>query len=540
MMGRPTFSELLSRADDETLQDLVGSHAVRLLSALDPQLATPANLRRLCLHFHSPEALLTDPESRSHLLALLRIEHAVALTVELGLVSRAPYDTLKVIRIRKNSIRQRQLLNFFGIVPHDEESRFRSGPLTDTPSQYGLFDHQRVAQRQVLDALQLPDKRVLLHMPTGAGKTRTAVHVVSTELRRREPTVVIWLAYSEELCDQAATEFERAWSYLGDRNIHIYRFWGSHRDLAIEDVTDGFMVAGLAKSYERAKRDSEFIARLADRTSLVVIDEAHQAIADTYRFLLDYIVNRNAQTALLGLTATPGRSWNHPSIDEELSAFFRRNKVALRVPGYDNPVDYLIDHGYLARPSFRPLPYHSAEHFDMHQMSSLASSLDIPESVLRRLAEDDQRNLIVVNAVENLIRTHHRILVFAATVDHARLIAAVLQARGIDASTVTAATPADERSRIIVRYKNNDPEPRVLCNYAVMTAGVDAPITSAVVIARPTKSLVLYSQMVGRAIRGPRVGGNAEAEIVTVVDTSLPGFGNMATAFENWEDVWND
>lgn len=51
---------------------------------------------------------------------------------------------------------------------------------------------------------------------------------------------------------------------------------------------------------------------------------------------------------------------------------------------------------------------------------------------------------------------------------------------------------------------------------------------------------MLYTQMVGRATRGPRAGGNEEAEIVTVVDTALPGFGNMADAFGNWEDVWSD
>jgi len=80
----------------------------------------------------------------------------------------------------------------------------------------------------------------------------------------------------------------------------------------------------------------------------------------------------------------------------------------------------------------------------------------------------------------------------------------------------------------------------VLCNFGVLTTGFDAPQTSAVVISRPTRSLVLYSQMVGRAIRGPRAGGNREAEITTVVDTALPGFGDVAEAFTNWEDVWNE
>jgi superfamily II DNA or RNA helicase len=73
----------------------------------------------------------------------------------------------------------------------------------------------------------------------------------------------------------------------------------------------------------------------------------------------------------------------------------------------------------------------------------------------------------------------------------------------------------------------------------VLTTGFDAPRTSAAVIARPTKSLVLYSQMVGRAIRGVRAGGNETAVIVTVVDQGLPGFNSVADAFTNWEDIWD-
>ena len=78
----------------------------------------------------------------------------------------------------------------------------------------------------------------------------------------------------------------------------------------------------------------------------------------------------------------------------------------------------------------------------------------------------------------------------------------------------------------------------ILVNYGVLTTGFDAPKASAVVIARPTRSLVLFSQMVGRAIRGPKAGGTEACEVVTVVDPSLPGFGDVAAAFLNWEDVW--
>src|SRR3546814_20134290 len=76
--------------------------------------------------------------------------------------------------------------------------------------------------------------------------------------------------------------------------------------------------------------------------------------------------------------------------------------------------------------------------------------------------------------------------------------------------------------------------PIVMCNFGVLTTGFDAPSTSAAVIARPTRSLVLYSQMVGRAPRGVKAKGNATAELVTVVDPHLPGFGDVAEASEHW------
>ena len=80
----------------------------------------------------------------------------------------------------------------------------------------------------------------------------------------------------------------------------------------------------------------------------------------------------------------------------------------------------------------------------------------------------------------------------------------------------------------------------VMFNYGVLTAGFDAPRTRCVIIARPTTSLVLYSQMAGRAMRGLRAGGNRTAEIMTVADTDLPGFGSVTDAFTNWEDLWSN
>lgn len=530
------FDQLLARADDEVLQELVGSSTVRLLNLLDPKFSSASQLRGLVAQLHPAEELLRHPVSRQAILDLLGRPEAVALASALGLAGDDPYTALREAKFRKGSQAEQTMFRELDVVPAEPPETSPVPGEREQSAQYSLFGHQRLAARRVQALLDSTPNRAVLHMPTGAGKTRTAMHLVARELRRREPDLVVWLAFSEELCEQSAEEFESAWDRLGDRPTTVYRYWGN-RSLSIDDIGDGLMVAGLAKLFQAAKRGSQFITRLADRTSLVIIDEAHQAIAESYRTVLEILVDRNPGTRLLGLTATPGRTWNDPDKDRQLADFFARQKVTLEVDGYTNPVDYLIDEGYLARPTFESLRHTSAELSEADR-AELVEALEIPEKVLEKLAGSEQRNLLIVHRIEQIVDQHQRIIVFAATVGHARLITTILNARGIDAAAVTAATPPGERSRVIARFKGGSPEPMVLVNYGVLTTGFDAPRTSAAVIARPTKSLVLYSQMVGRATRGPRAGGNTSSLIITVVDTSLPGFGQMSEAFTNWEDVW--
>ena len=221
-----------------------------------------------------------------------------------------------------------------------------------------------------------------------------------------------------------------------------------------------------------------------------------------------------------------------------MADFFARRKVGIKVEGYSNPMEFLIDEEFLARPIFEPLHYDGGVEVSDEDLRDIARALDIPDRILQRLAKDAQRNLHIVFRIERLLERHSRVIVFAATVEHAELLGAVLAARGHAASCVTSKTGQVDRQRAIARFRSDAPEPMALCNFGVFTTGFDAPRTSAAVIARPTTSLVLYSQMIGRAIRGPRAGGNAEAEIITVVDRGLPGFGDLGEAFLNWEDVW--
>lgn len=536
-----TFGDLLARADDETLQDLLGKSVVRLLTQLDPQLSRPRRLRELIAELRDPAEMLRTKRDRQLLLQLLPRDEARRLQVELEPYLPAgdnPYVQLMKFSPRKKSKAEQALFSLLGVVEEPEEE-LDSAPVVQVVNPtYALFEHQRRAANRLGGLLAQPPHRAVLHMPTGSGKTRTSMDLIARELRGGAPRLVVWLAYSEELCEQTASEFEKAWTYHGDRPTSIFRYWGEH-SIDISQLQDGLLVAGLGKMYASVKKEYGFWARIADRTRLVIIDEAHQAIAETYRAVLELLSERHEHTRLLGLTATPGRTWNDVDEDEKLSAFFARNKVSLEVEGYSNPIDYLVEQGYLAKAEFESLTYEGGADLSPHDRARLAESLDVPTSILERLAVDEQRNLLIVSRIEQLTRAHQRILIFATTVEHAEMLAVVLRARGMHANAITGRTAPAERERVIRGFKSNSGEVRILCNYGVLTTGFDAPRTSAAIVARPTKSLVLYSQMVGRATRGPKAGGNAEAKIVTVVDHALPGFADMSEAFTNWEDVWD-
>jgi superfamily II DNA or RNA helicase len=510
-----------------------------VLSVLNADLLTRDNLVELAIQAADPLEMLRRKEFRSQLIGLLPLAKARELADKLGVRERgsAIYDRL----VSEAADRRLEplLSSFFGIVIPDRAPGGEEVSYKEIQPDYGLFIHQRRVMERTLAALQKDPYQTVVHMPTGAGKTRTAMHVVADVINRHPDHFVIWLAQSAELLEQAASEFETAWRSLGSFPAPVYRFWGTYEPDIVAART-GLLVAGLGKLHALLQRDANMIMRLGDRVGLTVIDEAHQAIAPTYRALISYLKEKRPGNALLGLTATPGRTWADIASDAALAEFFGNRKVTLEVEGYSNPVDYLINDGYLARPTFRTLNVTAGFSLSESDQRELAEEHDIPSQVLKRLADDDQRNIKIITTVEDLCKRHRRVLVFTATVRHAHLISSVLGIRGNRAFAVTGLTDRTIRERVITKFKSHDPEPNILCNFGVLTTGFDAPNTSAVVIARPTRSLVLYSQMIGRALRGERAGGNATAEIVTVIDPQLPGFGDIAEAFTNWEDVWND
>ena len=523
-----TANQLIASLSDTDLRSLIDPNLLSTLGAISGDNLGGDRLRRAASAVIDLQSLLTQSSRRAQVLNLLSDAKAAELEDRIG----RPPATLTEI----STSELRGLYEFFGI---DDEHVFQRPRFLDEDiaPDYALFEHQRGAVLELQRALSEEGRRALLHLPTGVGKTRTAMHIVARTLCDHDPCVVVWLASGRELLEQAVSAFHEAWQSLGNRELAAYGMWGQESpDLA--SIVDGFIAIGLSKAWVvMSGKDPDWAARLASRVRLVVFDEAHQSIAPTYRQIIEELT-LDHRCALLGLSATPGRTWDDIDEDGRLSDFFEGTKIGLQVSS-DNPIEYLIENGYLSRPAFRTVLAEPGFSPNPTELAQLAEDLDLPPAILESLSLTHQYIAAVVRSIDELLQNGHaRILVFAASVPQSQVLAALLAVRGTRCDVVTATTSVRLRARAISRFKSADSTPVVLLNYGVLTTGFDAPKATAVVIARPTRSLVLYSQMVGRGIRGPLAGGTADCEIVSVVDPNIPGFGDIAEAFLNWEDVW--
>jgi DNA repair protein RadD len=538
------LQECLVRMGVEQLAELLGPNSIRLLELLNERNITATALAGLVLSQFGPEYLVSDRTARPEILQALKPDDASRLARLLGFDSGTdPFTDIASLDFRRGTHPFRVLLAFFGVTLAEDQSSDLPDAVETLRPAYPLFDHQRHAGRAVYGHLtgSIPP-RVLLHMPTGAGKTRTAMHVISLFLRHQalDDEVVVWLAHTEELCEQAAEEFSVAWQCMGDRHVSLFRHFGPHR-AELDSVRGGLLVAGLQKLYrDSLPRQSEFI-RLGRRSPLVVMDEAHSAVAPTYQHLLNLLTaSRGMKTGILGLSATPGRSGLDPAESRKLAEFFAWNKVTLQVPGYASPVDYLQQQGYLSKAEYIPLrpPVEHGVEVSEAEEQQIREGLDLPESVINRLEKNDRRNLLILSRVMAEADRGGKILLFACSVEHANVLANLLVVKGYKAAAVSSRTPPDRRRKVIADYRDTDAI-QILTNYDVLTFGFDAPRTNVAVITRPTRSVVLYSQMVGRAARGPKAGGNLNCRIITVID-QIPGYRSIAEGFGYWESIWDD
>ncbi len=335
-----------------------------------------------------------------------------------------------------------------------------------------LFDYQQDLADEV-QGVVTHRSAALLSLPTGGGKTRTGVVSVLTAMASGECSRVAWLAPSVELLDQAIGAFRLVWKDYGSApDISLSRRLTRRGENRIWLTTPQAVYALMSRSRSLGEWD------------VVLFDEAHQLGARTYKEAVRALMG-GARTALVGLSATPGRT--SPEETSELVELFGGHLLRSRRLGA-NPVAELQRRGVLAQLRFRRF-----------------SERDIGKE------HEAERLAIAAKAAQELHRRGRHVLVFSASVAGAYLLQDILNGIQVPAQAVEAGQSITERTTAIDSFAAR--ETAVLINQRLLATGYDCPAVTDVFLLAEIGSAILFEQMVGRAARGPRTGGSRSATV---------------------------
>jgi DNA repair protein RadD len=422
-------------------------------------------------------------------------------------------------------------------------------PVTDRPPDYEYLEGKitlgelkpfqqevKAKLRQTLDDCS----RGIITLPTGAGKTRVAVDCIRDWLTDKygllaNPTkraAVLWLAHTEELCEQAYSCFKDVWDTSTNVcPLLLVRFWGrytnemtNHRDTLKQITTKpSVLVSTPQRIVNLLKEEGAVVKDLKASLSLLVIDEAHRAAALSYKKIINALANPTEQVATVGLTATPLRKEYIPEDPyggtKELREIFSGNLIEPESTLGGDPRKRLQEMRILASPVFETI-YTSTvinvPNVPDNNSFSDEDALKI-DRILALKVDKSTRRLIVLDHILPIAQdSNNSILYFGPSVRDAECMTYLLRRHHVPAEVVHGGTRHATRRHIINEFKAKNIS--VLCNCEVLTTGFDAPVVTHLVIARPTVSAVLYEQMIGRGLRGPEFGGTEECIILNCED----------------------
>lgn len=402
-----------------------------------------------------------------------------------------------------------------------------------------LTDFQEEMKNNLLTVLKLEgDKtRCIVSLPTGGGKTRTAVEAFIEWLQPRfaKGQYLIWIAQSEELCNQAIECIRQLWaSKQFPETLRVYRYFGGSK-LELSDMIGGVVVSSISQIDNRIGKD-EVLFEVINKTGSVIIDEAHRATTQMYINFFNFCKELHSDELfpICGLTATPGRSFGDtPKLVELFDS--KLFTPTLGTEFDNNPLDYFRKNRYLALPRPKQIQTQVDIPFPKTLFSETKEQFlyRMDKEVLKDLAINEKRNRKIIQQLL-LIPEGELTLVYACTVAHAELIATILNYYKRTATSISADTPRHYRRKLLEQFKRG--EIQFVVNFGVLTTGFDAPKTQNIVICRPTFSEILYEQIVGRGLRGPKFGGTEYCNIIDFCD-NYERFGDQQ-AYNRFSEFW--
>ena len=371
----------------------------------------------------------------------------------------------------------------------------------------------------------------LLVLPTGGGKTFTATYWLIENILDAGGKV-IWIAHRTELLEQARDAFKSVcYSEISrHKKFYSYRMISGQHDRAVNIKPDDEILiasrSSLAKDLKRDNNLRTWIEKNADKIYLI-IDEAHHAVSDEYRILIDELKNHGGKFHILGLTATPFRTAeNEKGLLKKIFPDDILYKIDLHT---------LIEREILAEPIFHSIDtgidmkkffsQEKSEEFFRKVVADPKFDWNIDDKIASQIIENSGRNEFIADTYAKNKNLYGKTLVFAINRPIAVALNESFLKRGINSDYIITGTQNNreisvsdkERAEKIQKFLHGDLE--VLINVTVLTEGTDLPNVQTVFLTRPTKSSGLMTQMIGRALRGKKTqGGTEKAYIVNFID----------------------
>jgi len=294
---------------------------------------------------------------------------------------------------------------------------------------------------------------------------------------------------------------------LVEQNYHKFTRYADERG-----VKAGIFSAGLHRkeiefqvTFASVQSVARNMAKFATRYSLVVIDECHRVSqfgkeqADDelgqYGKIVTELKAHNAELKILGLTATPyrmGMGWIYQYHYHGIKRTDDRRPFDSCI--YELPMTFMIKRGYLTPPAIEDAP---VAQYDFSALNSNGQGEYLDREVNALLVKYPRVTEAIIEQVVAKAQPRQGVMIFAATVKHAHEILGYLPAK--EAALITGKTPLEQRAQQISAFKAR--ELKYLVNVSVLTTGFDAPHVDLIAILRPTESISLYQQIVGRGLR---------------------------------------
>jgi DNA repair protein RadD len=344
---------------------------------------------------------------------------------------------------------------------------------------FTLRPYQQEAVDATLRHFRRSDESAVIVLPTGAGKS-----LVIAELARLAKRKILVLTHVKELVEQ---------------NHAKYQSYG---------LTGGIFSAGLKRkdnqhqvTFASVQSVSANLDQFRDQYSLVIIDECHRVSGEEtsqYQRIIELLRKQNDALKVLGLTATPYRLAMGWIYRYHYRGFVRGSEEEHDKPFqhciYELPLSYMINRGFLTRPE---LVNAAVAQYDFSALPRDRFGEYAEKDVNQLLGKHQRVTRAIIEQVMELADERQGVMIFAATVAHAWEITGYLPQQ--QTALVTGATDLAERERLIQQFKQQ--RLKYLVNVSVLTTGFDAPHVDFIAILRPTQSVSLYQQIVGRGLR---------------------------------------